>query len=104
MISAILVDDEPLANEAMRGLLTAWPAVFLPAAWMASIHQQIGLGDMPEAPIVECAACGGLWLSEERFDAFCASRLAATPDVFGLLPASLPLQALVDRAMPAPAA
>jgi two-component system, LytTR family, response regulator len=27
MISAILVDDEPLANEAMRGLLTAWPAI-----------------------------------------------------------------------------
>ena len=29
--------------------------------------------ELAEAPIVECAACGGLWLSEERFDAFCAS-------------------------------
>ena len=36
------------------------------------------------------------------FDAFCASRLAATPDVFGLLPAGLDLEALVERALPEP--
>jgi len=34
------------------------------------------------------------------FDAFCASRLAATPDVFGLLPAGTDLESLVERAMP----
>ncbi len=34
------------------------------------------------------------------FEAFCASRLAATPDVFGLLPAGLDLEALVERALP----
>ncbi|MDH4052049.1 MAG: DNA alkylation response protein, partial [Rubrivivax sp.] len=38
----------------------------------------------------------------EVFDAFCASRLDAAADVFGLLPARLPLQALIQRAMPAP--
>jgi putative acyl-CoA dehydrogenase len=36
------------------------------------------------------------------FEAFCASRLAATPDVFGLLPAGLDLEALVERALPEP--
>jgi putative acyl-CoA dehydrogenase len=34
------------------------------------------------------------------FEAFCASRLAATPDVFGLLPAGTDLEALVERALP----
>ena len=34
------------------------------------------------------------------FDAFCASRLAATPDVFGLLPTGVDLEALVERALP----
>jgi putative acyl-CoA dehydrogenase len=34
------------------------------------------------------------------FDAFCASRLDAAADVFGLLPASLPLAALIERARP----
>ena len=38
------------------------------------------------------------------FDAFCASRLAATPDVFGLLPAGTDLEALVERALPVEAA
>ena len=35
------------------------------------------------------------------FDAFCASRLATAADAFGLLPEGLPLEALVQRAMPA---
>ncbi|MDP1646692.1 MAG: acyl-CoA dehydrogenase family protein [Rubrivivax sp.] len=34
------------------------------------------------------------------FEAFCASRLAATPDVFGLLPAGIDLEALIERALP----
>ena len=34
------------------------------------------------------------------FDSFCAARLQGVADVFGLLPSSLPLQALVQRAMP----
>ena len=34
------------------------------------------------------------------FEAFCASRLAATPDVFGLLPAGIDLEAIVKRALP----
>ncbi len=34
------------------------------------------------------------------FDAFCASRLASAADAFGLLPAGLPLEALIARAMP----
>ncbi len=37
-------------------LLAAWPAVFFPTSWMASIHEQVGLGEMPEAPIVEYLA------------------------------------------------
>ena len=36
-------------------------------------------------------------------DAFCASRLDGAADVFGLLPSSLPLDALIARAMPVPA-
>ena len=35
------------------------------------------------------------------FEAFCLSRLAATPDVFGLLPAGIDCEALVLRALPA---
>lgn len=31
-------------------------AVFLPTAWMASIHQAIGLGEYPDAPLVEYLA------------------------------------------------
>jgi len=38
------------------------------------------------------------------FETFCASRLAATPDVFGLLPAGTDLEALVARALPVEAA
>jgi putative acyl-CoA dehydrogenase len=34
------------------------------------------------------------------FDSFCAARLHGAADVFGLLPSSLPLQALVQRSMP----
>jgi putative acyl-CoA dehydrogenase len=34
------------------------------------------------------------------FAAFCASRLAQAADVFGLLPADTPLDALIDRALP----
>ena len=37
---------------------------------------------------------------EAVFDSFCASRLNGAADVFGLLDASLPLEALVDRARP----
>ena len=38
------------------------------------------------------------------FEAFCQSRLAATPDVFGLLPAGTDLETLVERALPVLAA
>jgi putative acyl-CoA dehydrogenase len=38
----------------------------------------------------------------EVFESFCASRLEGAADVFGLLPSGLPLQALVERAMPQP--
>ena len=34
-------------------LTAAWPAVFFPTAWMASIHAEVGLGELPQAPIVE---------------------------------------------------
>ncbi|MFM8767580.1 MAG: acyl-CoA dehydrogenase family protein, partial [Rubrivivax sp.] len=34
------------------------------------------------------------------FEAFCASRLATAADAFGLLPAGLPLDAIITRAMP----
>jgi hypothetical protein len=34
------------------------------------------------------------------FDAFCASRLAQAADVFGALPATLPFDAIIDRALP----
>jgi putative acyl-CoA dehydrogenase len=34
------------------------------------------------------------------FDAFCASRLAAQADTFGLLPPSTPFDAILDRALP----
>jgi len=40
----------------------------------------------------------------EVFDAFCASRLGAASEVFGLLPSGLPLDALISRALPASAA
>jgi putative acyl-CoA dehydrogenase len=36
----------------------------------------------------------------EVVDAFCRSRLDGAADVFGLLPATLPLDALIARAMP----
>ena len=35
------------------------------------------------------------------FDSFCASRLDDAADVFGLLDAGLPMQAIVERASPA---
>jgi putative acyl-CoA dehydrogenase len=34
------------------------------------------------------------------FDAFCLSRLAQPSDVFGMLPAATPFDALIDRALP----
>jgi putative acyl-CoA dehydrogenase len=40
---------------------------------------------------------------EAVFDSFCASRLDGAADVFGLLEAGLPLEALVQRALPLPA-
>jgi peptidoglycan/LPS O-acetylase OafA/YrhL len=33
-------------------MLTALGAVFMPSQWMNAIHQQIGLGDLPDKPIV----------------------------------------------------
>jgi len=36
------------------------------------------------------------------FETFCVSRLAAAPDVFGLLPAGTDFEALVERALPEP--
>ena len=36
--------------------LFAFPAVFLPTAWMAGIHAWAGLGEMPEAPVVSYLA------------------------------------------------
>lgn len=37
-------------------VLCAIPAIFLPSEWMASIHQRLGLGAMPEGPIVDYLA------------------------------------------------
>lgn len=34
-------------------LLCALPAVIMPTAWMASIHQALGMGEMPHSPLVE---------------------------------------------------
>ena len=31
-------------------------AVFMPLSWMASVHESLGLGKMPEGPIVEYLA------------------------------------------------
>lgn len=36
--------------------LFAWPAVVLPFSWMAEIHQWVGLGEMPDTPIVRYLA------------------------------------------------
>jgi putative acyl-CoA dehydrogenase len=36
------------------------------------------------------------------FDAFCAARMGSAADVFGALPAGLPLASLIDRTMPVP--
>jgi hypothetical protein len=33
--------------------LLALPAVFMPKSWMASTHQWLGLGELPDAPIVQ---------------------------------------------------
>jgi uncharacterized BrkB/YihY/UPF0761 family membrane protein len=51
-------------------------ALFMPRAWMAWCHEQIGLGAFPDAPIAEylargtsglCALVGGLfWLMSRR--------------------------------------
>ena len=38
--------------------------------------------------------------TEAVFAAFCASRLERASDVFGVLPAGLPLDALIERALP----
>jgi hypothetical protein len=34
-------------------LLCALPAVVMPTAWMDAIHQALGMGELPRAPIVE---------------------------------------------------
>ncbi len=38
------------------GALFALPAVFLPYGWMNAIHGALGLGTLPEAPIVDYLA------------------------------------------------
>lgn len=38
------------------GGLLAIPAIFLPHTWMNSIHEFVGLGSMPDAPIVSYLA------------------------------------------------
>jgi hypothetical protein len=42
----------------LGGVLTclAFPAALLPVEWMASIHETLGLGPFPRAPIVEYMA------------------------------------------------
>jgi hypothetical protein len=42
----------------LGGLVTvmAFPAMFLPVDWMASIHAWLGLGEFPRAPVVEYLA------------------------------------------------
>jgi hypothetical protein len=35
---------------------TAFAAVLLPARWMAATHEWLGLGDFPEAPVVDYLA------------------------------------------------
>ena len=37
-------------------LLPAWAAVFMPTSWMVWTHRWLGLGELPEAPIVEYLA------------------------------------------------
>ncbi len=37
-------------------LLLAMPAIFLPETWMAAIHEWLGLGAFPQAPIVDYLA------------------------------------------------
>lgn len=37
-------------------MLMAIPAIFLPVSWMAAIHEWLGLGAFPEAPIVDYLA------------------------------------------------
>jgi hypothetical protein len=36
--------------------LSAFLAMFLPAAWMASTHQWLGLGEFPHSPVVDYLA------------------------------------------------
>jgi len=42
----------------INGVLTlfALPAVFMPMSWMDAVHQRMGLGPLPEGPIVEYLA------------------------------------------------
>ena len=37
-------------------LLLAFPAVFLPADWMASTHRALGMGEFPRMPVVDYLA------------------------------------------------
>ena len=68
----------------------------LPAADLASFVQKRFPGDaVSQAALLHAHA------PAEVFDAFCASRLDGAADVFGLLPATLPLDALLRRAWPA---
>ena len=34
-------------------LLLAVPAIFLPFTWMAAVHAWLGLGELPQTPVVE---------------------------------------------------
>jgi hypothetical protein len=36
--------------------VAAFPAMLLPAEWMASVHEEVGLGEFPRAPVVDYLA------------------------------------------------
>lgn len=43
-------------------LLAAVPAVVLPTPWMATVHDAVGLGELPRAPIVEYLTRSASWV------------------------------------------
>jgi hypothetical protein len=43
-------------------LLAAVPAVVLPTSWMATVHDAVGLGELPRAPIVEYLTRSASWV------------------------------------------
>lgn len=63
----------------LSGLLTlfALPAVFMPLSWMDSVHRHLGLGPLPQGPIVQYLARSASAL----YAAFGAMTLVLASDV-----------------------